>query len=115
MNNKGISPLVATLYLIGIAIAASIITYSWVLSMIAEGIIVEENHVEEIEFTITFSDDDETAILWLLGRDNEKDLKIVANGISYLISKGYVYQGYFEVQAGTHVSARARYIFFRRI
>jgi len=32
---KGISPLVATLLLIAIAVAASVITYSWVMSMIA--------------------------------------------------------------------------------
>jgi flagellin-like protein len=31
---KGISPLIATLLLIAIAVAASVITYSWVMSMI---------------------------------------------------------------------------------
>ena len=33
-NAKGISPLIATLLLIAIAVAASVITYSWVMSMI---------------------------------------------------------------------------------
>jgi flagellin-like protein len=33
-NRKGISPLIATLLLIAIAVAASVITYSWVMSMI---------------------------------------------------------------------------------
>ena len=33
-NVKGISPLIATLLLIAIAVAASVITYSWVMSMI---------------------------------------------------------------------------------
>lgn len=32
---KGISPLIATLLLIAIAVAASVITYSWVMSMIS--------------------------------------------------------------------------------
>lgn len=34
INNKGLSPLVATLLLIAIAVAASVITYSWVMTMI---------------------------------------------------------------------------------
>ena len=33
-DGKGISPLIATLLLIAIAVAASVITYSWVMSMI---------------------------------------------------------------------------------
>lgn len=33
-DSKGISPLIATLLLIAIAVAASVITYSWVMSMI---------------------------------------------------------------------------------
>lgn len=33
-NRKGISPLIATLLLIAIAVAASVLTYSWVMSMI---------------------------------------------------------------------------------
>jgi len=33
-ESKGISPLIATLLLIAIAVAASVITYSWVMSMI---------------------------------------------------------------------------------
>ena len=33
-KRKGISPLIATLLLIAIAVAASVLTYSWVMSMI---------------------------------------------------------------------------------
>jgi flagellin-like protein len=33
-NGKGISPLIATLLLIAIAVAASVITYVWVMSMV---------------------------------------------------------------------------------
>jgi len=33
-NSKAISPLIATLLLIAIAVAASVLTYSWVMSMI---------------------------------------------------------------------------------
>src|SRR4030066_397318 len=34
VKRKGISPLIATLLLIAIAVAASVLTYSWVMSMI---------------------------------------------------------------------------------
>ena len=34
-KRKGISPLIATLLLIAIAVAASVLTYSWVMSMIS--------------------------------------------------------------------------------
>lgn len=34
MNNKALSPLVATMLLIAISVAASVVTYSWVMAMI---------------------------------------------------------------------------------
>jgi flagellin-like protein len=34
-NKRGISPIIATLLLIAIAVAAAVVTYSWVMSMIA--------------------------------------------------------------------------------
>jgi flagellin-like protein len=35
MNKRGISPIIATLLLIAIAVAAAVVTYSWVMSMLA--------------------------------------------------------------------------------
>jgi len=51
---KGISPLIATLLLIAIAVAASVITYSWVMSMIGSQSTQAQTavRIDNVEFDI---------------------------------------------------------------
>ena len=57
-KRKGISPLIATLLLIAIAVAASVLTYSWVMSMIGSQSAQAQTQVRI------------DAITWNLGADN---------------------------------------------
>ena len=54
-NRKGISPLIATLLLIAIAVAASVLTYSWVMSMIGSqsGQAQTQVRIDNVDFSGT--------------------------------------------------------------
>ena len=56
-NAKAISPLIATLLLIAIAVAASVITYSWVMSMIGSQSQQAQTQIRVDQVTWDIADD----------------------------------------------------------
>lgn len=67
-TRKGISPLVSTLLLIAIAVAASVLTYSWIISMVSSQSAQAQTQVR-IE-SVTWEDSDGAATGFTLGIRN---------------------------------------------
>jgi len=82
-NRKAVSPVIAALLLIAISVAAAVITYSWVMTMI-------EGQGSQAQTTIRF----EEVIFDLAG--TESQIKFVvrnSGGVTAVIQTVYIYKG----------------------
>ena len=86
-NRKAVSPVIAALLLIAISVAAAVITYSWVMTMI-------EGQGSQAQTTIRFEE-----VTFSLGTDSDathSQVKMVvrnAGGVTAQIQTLYVYDG----------------------
>jgi flagellin-like protein len=86
-NKRGISPIIATLLLIAIAVAAAVVTYSWVMSMISVQSAQSQTSIK-IDF-VQFATNSTTQVFVTVRNSGAIPATIDKIYITYL-NKGYV-------------------------
>jgi flagellin-like protein len=104
-DGKAISPLITTLLLVAVAVSASVITYSWVMSMVGSQSQQTQTQIRIDDVTWDTSDDNCTIVIRNIG---SVDAKIGSIAISYSPSGSTFYTHSFtssnSIATGTTTS-----------
>ena len=105
-NAKAISPLIATLLLIAIAVAASVITYSWVMSMIGSQSQQAQTQIRIDQVTWAVADENCTVVVRNTGSVaatiESISLRLSSSGSTFYSTPPFTEQN--SIQTGTTIS-----------